>query len=156
LYIQSIEAEPNRDKKEKSLKLQDLEIVEVRAPQGKIIQCAKQGSTLVPLAKIAVSAMGKYKKYPEEEFRQLQELKQKNRKSFDADPKHGSRLEELKKLKHNYERSQEMFESIKKVGLTDAVDDLSAIIKHLLWIGERADAQSLVKHPSQLEGRLAN
>jgi len=108
----------------------------------------------VPVAKVAIYAMGKYKKYPEEELRQLQELKQKDRKSFDADSENERRLEEIKKLKHNYERSQEMFESIKKAGMTDSIEDIGAIIKHLLSVGEKVEVQNLVKYPSQFDGPL--
>jgi len=65
-------------------------------------------------------------------------------------------LKEIKNLKHNYERSQEMFESIKKSGLADSVDGMSTIIAHLLFVGEEVDVQSPVRHPSKLEGPLGN
>jgi hypothetical protein len=138
----------------KKLRLQGLEIVDVQAPNGKIIACAKQSSVLVPIDKVAIYAMGKVKKYPEEELRQLQKLKQKDRKSFDANSENERRLKEIKKMKRNDERSQEMFASIKKIGFADSVEDISTIIKHLLSIGEEVDIQSPVRHPSKLDGPL--
>ena len=96
------------------------------------------------------------KHWKKEELRQLQELKQKHRKSFDANRENERRLAEIKNLKRNYERSQEMFESIKKIGFADSVDDISTIIKHLLSVGEKVDVQSPVRHPSKLEGPLGN
>jgi len=151
-----MEAKINPTEVGKKLRLQGSEIVVVQASNGKTITCAKQGSVLVPIDKVAIYAMGKVKKYPEEELRQLQELKQKDRKRFDASRENEWRLKEIKNLKHNYERSQEMFESIKKSGLADSVDGISTIIAHLLFVGEEVDVQSPVRHPSKLEGPLGN
>jgi len=149
-----MEAEINPTELRKKLRLQGLEIVDVQASNGKTITCAKQGSVLVPIAKVAIYAMGKVKKHPEEELRQLQELKQKDRKRFEANPENKRRLKEVKMLKHNYERSQELFESIKEIGFSDSVEDISTVVKRLLSFGEQVDIQSPVRHPGKLEGPL--
>jgi len=151
-----MEAKTNPTELGKKLRFQGSEIVDVQAPNGKTIACAKQGSVLVPIDKVAIYAMGKVKKYPEDELRRLQELKQKNRKSFDANPENKRRLKEIMKLKYNDERSQEMLESIKKIGIADSVDGISPIIAHLLSVGEEVDVQSPVRHPGKLEGPLGN
>ncbi|GEM_PF-1350171 len=146
------EAKFNSTELGKKLRLQGLEIADIQAPNGEIIACAKQGSVLVPVNKVAIFAMGKVNKYPEKELRRLQDRKQKDRKNFDANPESERRLEEIKILRDNYERSQEMLESIRKIGFEDSVDDISTIIEHLLAVGERVDVQSRVKHPSKLDG----
>lgn len=92
--------------------------------------------------------MGKVEMYPKQELRQLQELKQTARKEFDKSPDNQQRLENIKKLRHNDERSQEMFESIKKIGFTDFVEAINNIISHLLSVGESVSSETRVDHPS--------
>lgn len=101
--------------------------------------------------------MGKVAMYPQEELRQLQQLKQTARKEFDKNPESERRLNQIKKLRHNYERSQSMFASIQQVGLTDSAEDINQIISHLLDIGEQVTLESRVNYPSEIEasrGRL--
>lgn len=128
------------------------EIVQFQVHTGQFVPCAKKGSVLVSLAKVEIYALGKVAMYPKEELRQLQQMKQINRKQFDKDPQNETRLEEIKRLKKNYERSQEMFESIRKIGLTDSVEDMNKIISHLLYIGEEVTVETRVDFPSTLEG----
>ncbi len=96
--------------------------------------------------------MGKVAMYPKQELRQLQEMKQTARKEFDKNLDNEQRLEHIKKLRHNYERSQEMFASIKKIGFTDSVEDINNIISHLLLVSESVSFETRVDHPSELEG----
>jgi len=74
--------------------------------------------------------------YPKEELRALQQQKQNDRKKFDEDPENEKRLVYIRDtLKHNYERSQEMFASIQSVGLGDSVETVDSIISNLLSVG---------------------
>jgi hypothetical protein len=106
----------------------------------------------VPISKISIYAMGKVAMYPEEELRQLQQLKQGSRKEFDKNPENERRLNQIKKLRHNYERSQAMFVSIPQAGLNKSVEDINKIISHLLDIGELVNLETRVDYPSEIEG----
>jgi hypothetical protein len=96
--------------------------------------------------------MGQVAMYPQEELRQLQQLKQGSRKEFDKNPENERRLNQIKKLRHNYERSQAMFASIQQVGLTNSAEDINKIISHLLDIGELVTLETRVDYPSEIEG----
>ncbi len=101
--------------------------------------------------------MGLVAMYPQDELRQLQQLKQGSRKEFDKNPENERRLNQIKKLRHNYERSQAMFASIQQVGLTNSAEDINTIISHLLDIGELVTVETRVDYPSEIEssrGRL--
>ena len=128
------------------------ETVEFQVQTGQVISCAKKGYVLVPIDKISIYAMGKVAIYPQAELRQLQQMKQIDRKNFDRNPDNENRLLEIKKLKHNYERSRSMFASLQQVGFTDSVDDLNNIILHLLDIGDRVTLDNRVNYISSLEG----
>lgn len=96
--------------------------------------------------------MGQVAMYPQEELRQLQQLKQESRKEFDKNLENEHRLNQIKKLRHNYERSQSMFISIQQVGLTNSAEYIKKIISHLLDIGEQVTLESRVDYPSKIEG----
>ena len=106
----------------------------------------------MPISKISIYAMGQVAMYPQEELRQLQQLKQGSRKEFDQNPENERRLNQIKKLRHNYERSQAMFASIQQVGLTNSAEDINKIISHLLDIGELVTLETRVDYPSEIEG----
>ncbi len=89
--------------------------------------------------------------YPREELYRLQQMKQTQRKEFDKDPANAIRLEEIKRLRHNYERSQEMFESIKKMGFAGSISDIDAIITSLISVGEQVTIETSVRHPSEIK-----
>ena len=111
----------------------------------------------MPISKVSIYAMGKVAMYPQEELRQLQQLKQKARKEFDKNPENERRLNQIKKLRHNYERSQSMFVAIQQVGLTNSAEDINKIISHLLDIGELVNLETKANYPSEIEasrGRL--
>lgn len=90
--------------------------------------------------------------YPQDELRQLQSMKQNSRKEFDKHPENEGRLQKIKDLKHNYERSQGMLASIRQVGLTDSADDINKIISHLLDVGEQVTLETRKDYPSEMEG----
>jgi hypothetical protein len=106
----------------------------------------------VPIRKISIYAMGQVAMYPQAELRQLQQLKQESRKEFDKNPENEHRLNQIKKLRHNYERSQSMFISIQQAGLNNSVEDINKIISHLLDIGELVNLETRADYPSEIEG----
>lgn len=105
----------------------------------------------MPIAKVATYGMGKVAMYPSSELRQLQQMKQNERKLFERNPGNEQRLGHLKKLKHNYERSQAMLKSLQKVGLNDSDSDINNIISHLLNVGEAVTIDNWRNYPSDLE-----
>lgn len=106
----------------------------------------------MPVSKISIYAMGQVAMYPQKELRQLQQLKQKYRKEFDKNPENERRLNQIKKLRHNYERSQSMFISIQQAGLNNSAEDINKIISHLLDMGELVSLETRVNYPSEIEG----
>ncbi len=106
----------------------------------------------MPISKISIYAMGRVAMYPQEELRQLQQLKQGSRKEFDKNPENERRLNQIKKLRHNYERSQSMFISIQQAGLNNSAEDINKIISHLLDMGELVSLETRVNYPSEIEG----
>jgi hypothetical protein len=131
------------------------ELIEHIAENGKRILCVKKGSVKVPVDKINIYCMGKVPMYPKEELQQLQRLKQSERKKFDAEPQNEERLVFIRdRLKHNWERSQEMFETIKQIGWGDSVEVVDRIIAHLLSVGEGVTVETRFRHSSELEAPL--
>jgi hypothetical protein len=128
------------------------EIVNHIATNGKAIPCIQKGSVRVPVDKVNIYCMGRVAMYPKEELNKLQQLKQNDRKKFDADPKNEERLVYVRdKLKHNWERSQEMFETIKQIGWGDSVEVVDKIISHLLSVGEGVTVETGNRQSSKLE-----
>jgi len=113
------------------------EIVEVTAFNGVKVQCVKQGSILIPVGKVTIFPMGKVAMYPKDELRELQQEKQNDRKNYDEE-----RLEKLKSLKHNWERSQQMFENLSKVGFANSIDTVNTIMSRLIDAGEKITAEA--------------
>ncbi len=105
----------------------------------------------MPIAKVATYGMGKVAMYPESELRQLQQMKQNDRKLFDRNPGNEQRLRHLKKLRHNYERSQSMLKSFIAIGFTDSDSDINNIVYHLLNVGKSVTIDNRLDYPSDLE-----
>jgi len=125
------------------------EIVEVTAFNGVKVQCVKQGSILIPVGKATIFPMGKVAMYPKDELRELQQEKQNDRKNYDKDPANEERLEKLKSLKHNWERSQQMFENLSKVGFANSIDTVNTIMSLV-----SAASGGYVKRSSGFWGRM--
>ncbi len=149
-----MEVEISPERYTPSIKL-EAELVDHTAENGKIISCVQKGSVKVPVDKVNIYCMGKVPMYPKEELQRLQRLKQSDRKKFDAEPQNEERLVFIRdRLKHNWERSQEMFETIKQIGWEDSVEVIDKIIAHLLSVGEGITVETRVRHSSQLEAPL--
>ncbi len=72
---------------------------------------------------------------PTQELRELNALKQNNRKLFDSDPNNAVKLESLKKSIHNYERSTDMASKLESIGLTNTKANNDIIFDALLGAG---------------------
>ncbi|GAA6615894.1 hypothetical protein [Scytonema sp. NUACC26] len=133
----------------------EAELVDHIAENGKIISYVQKGLVKVPIDKINIYCMGKVPMYPKEELQRLQRLKQSDRKKFDAEPQNEERLVFIRdRLKHNWERSQEMFETIKQIRWEDSVEVVDKIIAHLLSVGEDITVETRIRYSSQLEAPL--
>jgi len=126
------------------------ETTEFTVSTGQKILCAIGGSVLVPIAKISIYAMGKVPIYPKQELSELQSFKQSNRRLFDSDSNNEKRLLEIKKLKHNYERSQAMLNSVLSMGFDDSASTVNTIIKHLLEISQSIDEVNCKDYKSEI------
>jgi hypothetical protein len=148
-----VDAKVNPEEKSESIPL--FETVDIPLPgTDRTIACAKKGSVLVPLGKVEVYAMGKVSMYPKEELRSLQDMKQRQRREFDRDPENEAKLEKIKGLKHNYERSQEMLRSIESIGIIDSVAGVRQVLQHLLDAGQDVTLETRQDRSSTLEGSI--
>ena len=94
--------------------------------------------------------MGRVPIYPKQELAELQAFKQNNRKVFDSNFNNERRLLEIKKLKHNYERSQAMLNSVLLTGFDDSAATVNTIIKHLLDIGQSTNEVNCKNYKSKI------
>ena len=131
-----------------------MKVIEVTAQAGTTVRCAKLGRVLVPLGKVERYPMGKIQRWDEDELRRLQALKQARRKEYDADPANEARLARLKRDKHNCQRSQEMFASIRSVGMTDSFEDIVKLVRALLAVGQEVIAGATDARPVEIEAPL--
>lgn len=122
-----------------------------KTPNGNIIKVVQNDKVIVPINKVLIYARGKVKNVTEE-LRELNKLKQSNRKLFDANPKNELRLKDLKKKNHNYERSADMKNKLESIGLDDTVEANEKIMKHLLETGKKVTPDNDGWFKSVLEG----
>ncbi|MFD0678039.1 MULTISPECIES: PrsW family glutamic-type intramembrane protease [unclassified Paenibacillus] len=134
----------------------ELKTEEVTAPQsGKTIKVYTDGKTIIPVDKIEKYLRGKVNVNIQEvkkELRDLKQLKQTQRKVFDADRQNADRLKSLDKMKHNFERSDDMRKKLESIGLSDTIENNQSIAKHLLKIGKQINPDNTLDFPSVLEG----
>lgn len=134
----------------------DLRTEEVIAPQsGKAIKVYSDGDTIIPVDKIEKYLRGKVNVNIQEvttELRELKKLKQTQRKLFDADPHNAEQIKRLEKMKHNFDRSDDMRQKLESVGLSDTIENNQSIAKHLLEVGKQIRPDNTLDFPSVLEG----
>jgi filamentous hemagglutinin len=129
-----------------------LQLEEFIAPStGKSIQAAVEGNAIVPIDKVSIYARGGVADVSEE-LRALQALKQSSRKEFDSNPANADRLDQLKSMQHNFDRSSEMGRQLENVGLTNTPANNNLLINHLLQTGQSVGPENRVWVPSLLEG----
>lgn len=123
-----------------------------RAPTtGKAIVAAVDGNAIVPLDKVNIYSRGKVPDVTEE-LRDLQRLKQSNRKLFDSSPTNAERLEQLKSQKHNLDRSKDMARHLEEAGLPDTPENNNELIAHLLQVGNKVTPDNRTWVPSTFTG----
>jgi hypothetical protein len=112
------------------------EIVDLPMPGGITSRCVKRGSVYVPIGRVSIFPSALVPRAHEERLaeinRQLQagERDQSVRRALEEE-RQRIRDREL----HNYERSQEMWESVQRAGLGDTVESVKAILAVLLEAG---------------------
>lgn len=135
-------------------------IEEVIAPQsGKAIKVYTDGKSIIPVDKIEKYLRGKVNVNMEEvakELRDLKQLKQTQRKVFDADRQNSIRMKQLEKMKHNFERSDSMRKSLEEIGLGDTIKNNQSIAKHLMEVGKQINAENALDFKSVLTGPNGN
>jgi hypothetical protein len=133
-----------------------LKIEEVIAPQsGKAIKVYTDGDTIIPVDKIEKYLRGKVNvniQDVREQIRDLKRLKQTQRKLFDADPHNAEQLKRLEKMKHNFDRSDDMRQKLESIGLSDTIENNQSIANHLLEVGKQIRPENTLDFPSILEG----
>ena len=133
-------------------KRKELKIEQFTAPTtGKVINAAVEGKAIVPLDKVTLYARGKVPDV-REEHKALKNLKQTNRKLFDADPNNANLLVRLGEQEHNLVRSSDMKRHLQDIGLDDTPENNQVIIEHLLEVGQQATPDNRLWLPSLLEG----
>ncbi|WP_408976326.1 hypothetical protein [Paenibacillus jiagnxiensis] len=129
---------------------------EIVAPvSGKAIKVYTDGNTRVPIDKIEKYMRGKVNVNIEEvnkKIRELNQMKQTQRKLFDADPQNAKGIEKLKQMKHNYERSQDMKKKLETIGLNDIVENNEKIAAHFIEVGKKITPENRLDFPSVIEG----
>ncbi|MCU6792327.1 PrsW family glutamic-type intramembrane protease [Paenibacillus sp. WQ 127069] len=134
----------------------ELKTEEVIAPQsGKAIKVYTDGNTIIPVDKIEKYLRGKVNVNIQEltkELRDLKQLRQTQRKVFDADPQNAERIKRLEKMKHNFDRSDDMRQKLESIGLSDTIENNQSIAQHLLEVGKQVNPENTLDFPSILEG----
>jgi hypothetical protein len=111
-------------------------LVDVPAPSGKTIRCVKRGNAIVPIGKVAIFLMGLVGRAPKEELRTINDQLQSGIRDKALRKELETRRKKIRDgLKHNAERSQQMWEMVQGAGLDDSVDNVNAIISTLLKAG---------------------
>jgi hypothetical protein len=109
------------------------ELIDVFPPTGGTVRCVRRGDVAVPIGRVSVFLTGLVPRAHMEELRDINkrlqggERDQAIRRDLEK-----RRKEIVNREKHNYERSQEMWESIQSAGRDDSVESVNAILSVLL------------------------
>jgi RHS repeat-associated protein len=117
----------------------------ITSPNGKEIDATANDDSMVPNDKVDKYMRGKAKGTDEDvndQIRELNRQKQADRKAFDADPENQAKLDQLKQLKHNADRSTDMAETLKEAGIEDTPEENARIKEHLLEQGAKATPEN--------------
>ncbi|MEI6044887.1 MAG: hypothetical protein WCS37_11085 [Chloroflexota bacterium] len=116
----------------------DVPVVLGNRPTGKTVKCYRKGIIYLPKDKIHIYGTGKVPFPEREELAQLKAERKTNQKAFSKDKAKQTRVEELEKKEHNYERSQGNLKSLKAAGLNpDSLEDELKIVSHLIEEAEK-------------------
>ncbi|WP_143074257.1 hypothetical protein [Roseateles sp. YR242] len=75
-----------------------------------------------------------------------------NRKAFDLDPGNQVRIDQLKNMQHNFERSQAMAQNFESIGLKNTLENNDLILRNLLETGQSVTPTNRVWVPGTLTG----
>ncbi|MCE7982288.1 MAG: hypothetical protein DYG89_13920 [Caldilinea sp. CFX5] len=119
------------------------EVVEILLPTGQAVQCIRQESVLIPIAKVTVYGMGG-SSVTDEELAELEQLKQERRTSQRAfrESSKLDRLHELQRKQDNQRKSLENLAALLESGLFAIVEDIRKIMVHLLECGATVTAST--------------
>lgn len=118
---------------------------------GKKIPAYTKDGVAVPIDKVEIYMRDGVKNV-KDELRELQILKQSNRKLFDADPNNAIKLDELKKMNKNYDRSSAMNDTLNSIGLTNTPQNNTKIVENLLNTGKKVTSENKIWVESIVEG----
>ena len=124
---------------------------EITAPNGPTIRVVSQDNVVVPVDKVEVYARGGSPD-PFQELSALQAFKQQERKVFDLDPSNQIRIDQLKNMQHNFERSQAMAKNLESIGLHNTIENNDLILRNLLETGRSVTQENRVWVPGTLNG----
>jgi hypothetical protein len=124
---------------------------EIAAPNGRPITVVRQADVVVPVGKVEVYARGGSPDMSEE-LSGLQAFKQRDRKTFDLDPANQKRIDQLKSMKHNFDRSQAMAKNLESIGLPNTPENNDLIMRNLLETGKSVTPENRVWVPGTLTG----
>lgn len=119
------------------------EIIEILLPTGQEVQCVKQESVLIPIAKVTVYGMGG-SQVTSAELTELEQLKWERRTNQRAFRESGKldRLHELQRKQDNQRKSLENLAALLESGLFVADEDIRKIMTHLLECGAMVTAST--------------
>ncbi|MEO8699880.1 MAG: DUF4157 domain-containing protein [Kofleriaceae bacterium] len=132
---------------------------QIQAPSGAMVEVVSQGTVIVPTGKVEGYLRGAVIPFTPElkqELAALQLQKQTARKVFDANPANEARIERLKDLKHNFERSQDMAATLADAGIDNTLENNTKLMEHLLEVGKTVTPANRVKVPSTVVGDKGN
>lgn len=124
---------------------------EITAPNGRVITVVSQDGAMVPVDKVTVYARGGSPDVSQE-LSDLQAFKQQDRKMFDVDPANQGRIDQLKNMQHNFERSQDMARNLENIGLPNTLENNDLILRNLLDTGSSVTPENRVWVPGNLTG----
>jgi hypothetical protein len=129
-----------------------LKIEEFTAPStGKVIKTYVDRNAVVPVDKVEKFMRGDVQDVSSE-LKEMNKFKQQNRKLFDSDPANAKRLDKLKDMQKNYNRSKALNQNLESIGLNNTPENNKTIFKNLLEAGNNVTPETREWFPSILEG----
>jgi hypothetical protein len=138
--------------KKKAMRDNGLKIEEFTAPStGKVIKTYVDRNAVVPVDKVEKFMRGNVQDVSSE-LKEMNKFKQQNRKLFDSDPANAKRLDKLKDMQKNYNRSKALNQNLESIGLNNTPENNKTIFKNLLEAGNNVTPETREWFPSILEG----
>jgi hypothetical protein len=125
-------------------------VVDLQMPGGMTSRCVRRGNVFVPIGRIAIYPMALIARPHWEELAEINRRLQGERNQQAR-----TELEERKKIivrreVHNHERSQEMWQNVRRAGLGDSVESVKAMLSVLLDAGAAPTLQQELGVPGSV------